>query len=243
MPNTPSKKSKRRKPGRVRKPRIPQKAQKSEYEKLLHVARDRFGSYFDSKVWEDEKYFNVVKQIMDGNLRRDYGQNLLENSFHGTIGELLPDVNYLLPCYLNISNVLLGGSFTSQLIGFAKKVTEETVNLGLSQSGRFSYDFGLDTPLTCNISGIEKLPADLRKWTSEQRGVYFGKEFEYVEHHPSKDPEKRYNYVVQEAQRGNKLYNIRRINPKPSKKQLKKIRLERESRNKINIDPSFSLDQ
>jgi hypothetical protein len=86
------------------------------------------------------------------------------------------------------------------------------------------------------------LPADIRKWPTKFAWAYFKAKLQHSKMLTKADSS-RYRAIFGKSYTDDKVHQIRKINPAPSRAQIMKIERDKAARHNVEADMSFSLNQ
>lgn len=231
---------KRKKRMRARKP-VPspdKTSKKYKAQKMYKRLVDLHGKGLLSEKLNNEKFISLMRRLDAGAISVPQVNKLVEDPelIFEKLGELFKESVLPQRVQANIASLPM---FCDIKADFIAQVNKNRVNLINVNGGQFS--FGKDINLFASDLKITDLPADMRKWPQELRSAYMVRQMyntprgdTYI---PTK-PEK--SLAIANKVTPKKLYQIRKINYKPSKKQRRQAKREFDKLSAIKIDESFS---
>lgn len=217
--------------------------------RLYESLKKDYGDKRVPKELANERYIPLMKRVVEGNMPVSALSTLVDTTiFCGTLEELLGEGDTSIPREIVLENVSTPEYYLPVLAGLGAEGRD-----GLRVYGDVvrSLRYHATQPtiprgktIYCKVQKIEQLPADMRKWTEQQRVTFLQVRSAGIKISNVIDPERLASHYLRDGNPATeKLHQIRRINGYPSKAQRRRISRDAANLNNHKIDSSFSLDQ
>lgn len=194
--------------------------------------------------FSQEKFIPLMKRVIEGALPITAltQEMLTPDCIAGTLKDILGEGITSLPYSVILRNVSTPRRFITDSSGVA--YYQRGVLSVYTSNGMRRYNWRDTEMLYCgNSTKLEQLPADMRKWTEEQRVNFMLWKHQNVTVSSVSDMNLTPRGFIRKPI-GEKLHQIRRINHRPSKAQRRNIQREHLKLNQnVKIEDKYSLEQ
>lgn len=194
-----------------------------------------------SKAYAIDRYVPLMQRVVEGSMPANVlAEEGMAKSWSGTVAELLGEAVDGLPYNIYLQSVSTPSRFLPEIGGMA---FYRGGKLSIySSNGLRRYSLSDDDVLYCSVINVEQLPADMRKWTEEQRITFLLWKNQGV-HLSQVGNQELTPYGLIRKPVTEKLHQLRRINGYPSRMQRRRIQRESQSLSNLKIEDKFSLEQ